>query len=77
MTVSESDVNEDEHLRRFARGNLLGTPDEVVQQIRRLQERTRLDHLGVVMLGENTHELLEDMQLFAREVMPVFAGEGT
>lgn len=68
-----SDLNEDEHLRRFCAGNLLGTPDEVVQQIRWVQERTRVDHLGVVMLGDNTRELLEDMQLFARDVMPAFA----
>jgi hypothetical protein len=63
--------------RRFATGNLLGTPDEVIEQICRFQERTRVDHLGVVMLGENTRELLGDMHLFAREVMPAFAGEGT
>jgi probable F420-dependent oxidoreductase len=68
-----ADLGEDEHLRRFAAGNLLGTPDEVIQQIRSLQEKTRVDHLGVVMLGDNARELVEDMQLFAREVMPAFA----
>ena len=35
--------------------------------------RTRVEHLGIVMLGETTRELLEDMQLFAREVIPAFA----
>ena len=29
--------------------------------------------MGVVMLGENTREVLEDMQLFATDVMPAFA----
>jgi alkanesulfonate monooxygenase SsuD/methylene tetrahydromethanopterin reductase-like flavin-dependent oxidoreductase (luciferase family) len=60
-------------MRQFTAGNLLGTPDEVIQQIRSFQQRTTVDHMGVVMLGENTRELLEDMQLFARDVMPAFA----
>ena len=71
-----ADLNDDDHLERFAAGNLLGTPDEVIQQIRSLQEKTRVDHLGVVMLGDNARELLEDMQLFAREVIPAFAADG-
>jgi hypothetical protein len=29
--------------------------------------------MDVVMLGENTRELLEDMQLFVRDVMPAAA----
>jgi hypothetical protein len=45
----------------------------VIQQIRSLQQRTRVDHLGIVMLGDTTRELLGDMHLFAREVMPAFA----
>jgi probable F420-dependent oxidoreductase len=72
ITAIRSELSEGEHLRQFAAGNLLGTPDEVVEQIRRLQALTRVEHVGVVMLGENTRELLEDMQLFAREVMPAF-----
>jgi alkanesulfonate monooxygenase SsuD/methylene tetrahydromethanopterin reductase-like flavin-dependent oxidoreductase (luciferase family) len=68
-----SDVAEDEHLQRFAAGNLLGSPDEVIQQIRSFEQQTRVDHMGVVMLGETTRELVEDMELFATEVMPAFA----
>jgi probable F420-dependent oxidoreductase len=71
-----ADLSEDDHLGRFLAGNLLGTPEEVVQQIRFLEEQTRVDHMGVVMLGANARELLEDMQLFAGEVMPAFGGEG-
>ena len=67
------DLSEADHLERFVAGNLLGSPTEVIQQIRVLQERTRADHLGVVMLGETTPELVEDMQLFAGEVMPAFS----
>ena len=29
--------------------------------------------MGVIMLGETTAELVGDMELFAREVMPAFA----
>jgi probable F420-dependent oxidoreductase len=72
LLAMRSQLGEDEHMRQFAAGNLLGTPGEVVEQIRHLQERTHVDHLGVVMLGENTRELLDDMQLFARDVMPAF-----
>jgi probable F420-dependent oxidoreductase len=68
------DLTEDDHLERFVAGNLLGRPDEVIQQIRSLQERTRVEHLGVVMLGDSARELLDDMQLFAHEVMPAFVG---
>jgi probable F420-dependent oxidoreductase len=67
------DLSEDEHLQRFGASNLLGTPDDVIEQIRALEQRTHVHHLGVVMLGEDTRELLEDMHLFAREVMPVFS----
>jgi probable F420-dependent oxidoreductase len=68
------DLSEQDHLERFTAGNLLGSPHEVIQQIRRIQAQTRADHLGVVMLGETTAELLEDMQLFAREVINASAG---
>lgn len=72
ITSIRRELGEEEHLRQFAAGNLLGAPDEVIEQIRQLQARTQVDHLGVVMLGESTRELLDDMQLFAREVMPAF-----
>ncbi|MCA1648004.1 MAG: TIGR03619 family F420-dependent LLM class oxidoreductase [Chloroflexi bacterium] len=66
-------VEDEEQLRRFAAGNLLGSPDEVVQQIRSFEQRTGVEHMGVIMLGETTDELVGDMELFAREVMPAFA----
>jgi alkanesulfonate monooxygenase SsuD/methylene tetrahydromethanopterin reductase-like flavin-dependent oxidoreductase (luciferase family) len=66
-------VGEDEQLRRFAAGNLLGSPDEVIAQIRSFEQRTGVEHMGVVMLGETTDELVGDMELFAQEVMPAFA----
>jgi len=66
-------VGEDEQLRRFAAGNLLGSPDEVIHQIRSFEERTGVEHMGVIMLGETTEELVGDMEHFAKEVMPAFA----
>jgi alkanesulfonate monooxygenase SsuD/methylene tetrahydromethanopterin reductase-like flavin-dependent oxidoreductase (luciferase family) len=41
------DLSEDEHFQRFVAGNLVGSPDEVIEQIRSLQDKTRADHLGV------------------------------
>jgi alkanesulfonate monooxygenase SsuD/methylene tetrahydromethanopterin reductase-like flavin-dependent oxidoreductase (luciferase family) len=49
-----SDIGEDEHLRRVPTGNLSGTPDEVIQHIRALHDHTGADHLGVVILGQNS-----------------------
>jgi probable F420-dependent oxidoreductase len=66
-------VDEDEQVRRFAAGNLLGSPSEVIEQIRSFEQRTGVEHMGVIMLGETTEELAADMELFAREVMPAFA----
>jgi probable F420-dependent oxidoreductase len=66
-------VGEAEQLQRFAAGNLLGSPDDVIQQIRSFEQRTGVEHMGVVMLGETTDELITDMERFAREVMPAFA----
>ena len=44
----------------------------MIQQIRSLEEETGVEHMGVVMLAETTDELLEDMELFAKEVVPAF-----
>ena len=64
-------------LARFREGNLLGTPDEVIEQIG-VFERAGVAHMGVVMVGDSMDELFADMELFAERVMPVFgrpAGE--
>jgi probable F420-dependent oxidoreductase len=67
------DLSEQEQLNRFAAGNLLGSPEEVIGQIRSFEQQTGVEHMGVIMLGETTRELLDDMERFAREVMPAFA----
>jgi probable F420-dependent oxidoreductase len=59
-------------LARFRAGNLLGTPDEVIEQIR-VFERAGVAHMGVVMVGDSMDELFADMELFAERVMPAFS----
>jgi probable F420-dependent oxidoreductase len=76
MAVAK-DTSEDEQLLRFAAGNLLGSPSEVVEQIRVLEQQAGVGHMGIVMLGETMQELMDDMELFARDVMPAFPEKGT
>ena len=61
-----------ELLEGYRAGNLLGTPDDVIAQIRALAAATGAAHLGVVFLGETTAELVADMERFAARVMPAF-----
>jgi len=58
-------------VEQFRLGNLLGPPDEVIEQVRAF-ERAGVSHLGVVMIGESMDELLADMELFAERVLPSF-----
>lgn len=59
-------------LAQYRAGNLFGTPDDVIDQLRRL-ERAGVGHAGIVFLGDTMGELLADMELFAERVMPAFA----
>ena len=58
-------------LAHFRDGNLLGAPDDVIEQIRAI-ERAGVAHLGVVMIGDTMDDLLADMELFAARVLPAF-----
>jgi probable F420-dependent oxidoreductase len=62
-------------LADYRAGNLFGSPEDVIDQLRRF-ERGGVDHMGVVFLGETMDELLADMELFAERVMPAFASGG-
>ena len=64
-------VSEDEHLQRYRTGNLFGNPDDVIAQLR-VFEQSGVSHMGIVSLGDTIDELMADIDLFAREVMPVF-----
>src|SRR2546430_2794918 len=66
-------LSAEQHIQRYRDSNLIGDPAMVAGQIRALVETTGAAHLGVVFLGNTTGELLADMELFAREVMPAFA----
>src|SRR5262249_2562615 len=58
-------------VEQYARGNLLGPPDAVIEQLRAF-ERAGVSHLGVVMIGDSMDDLLADMELFAERVLPAF-----
>ena len=66
----EPDV--DDLLDRFL---VIGTPDTVVRQIRRVQEVVGITHFNCSFwFGDLEHaRVLRSMELFAREVMPAFA----
>ncbi len=69
----DPNLSADQHIQRYRESNLIGDPATVVAQIRALVETTRAAHLGIVFLGNATDELLADIELFGREVMPAFA----
>ena len=71
ILVHQPDLSEASGLEHYRRGNLLGTPDEVIEQIRAF-ERAGVGHLGVIMIGESMDELVADMELFAERVLPAF-----
>jgi probable F420-dependent oxidoreductase len=65
-TLKDQDLSELDDI------NLVGSTEEIIEKI------SRLEALGVTMMaamsftGNSYQELLEDMQLFAEEVMPAF-----
>jgi probable F420-dependent oxidoreductase len=58
-----------ERLAEFRRGNLIGTPADVVEQARAFQA-AGASHLGLIFLADSMDDLLIDMEAFAREVAP-------
>lgn len=59
-------------LAHYRAGNLFGSPEDVIEQLR-VFERAGVSHMGIVFLGTTMEELLADMELFAARVMPAFA----
>ena len=56
--------------------NLIGTPDEVCAKVQAYQE-AGLDHFcASLFVGNTVDELIEQMRLFARHVMPAFPSTG-
>src|SRR5204863_1856541 len=56
-------------MSRYVAGNLIGSPDEVAEQLRPY-EVAGVEHLGLVFIGNDLTELLEDIERFASEVIP-------
>jgi probable F420-dependent oxidoreductase len=55
----------------FARGDLMGTPDNLVARIAEYRD-SGADHLGLVFLASDADELFERVRLFGTEVLPAF-----
>ncbi len=51
--------------------NLVGSPDEIIEKLEEYGE-TGVDHFWFDFIGWKVEEVLEQMELFAREVMPSF-----
>ncbi|HTY77790.1 MAG TPA: LLM class flavin-dependent oxidoreductase [Candidatus Bathyarchaeia archaeon] len=62
----------DDLLDRFL---IIGTPDTVIRQLRRVQELVKINHFNCSFwFGDLEHDrVLRSMDLFAREVMPAFS----
>ena len=57
----------------FRTSNLLGSPDRLIDRLR-AYEAAGAQHVGLIFLGENVDELLDDMASFGATVRPAFAG---
>ncbi|WP_165555586.1 LLM class flavin-dependent oxidoreductase [Kribbella pittospori] len=53
-------------------GNLVGTPDQVCAQLEAFAE-AGLDHFSASFVGNTVDELLDQLQVFADQVLPAFA----
>jgi len=63
-------------LDRYEALNLVGTPDEICRRIAAL-EAAGVEHLAATMfVGNTVDEMLDQIRLFARTVMPAFRGAG-
>jgi probable F420-dependent oxidoreductase len=58
-------------LERFRTGGLVGSPDQVVEQLK-VYEQAGLAHMGIIFMSDTPDALLADMESFARHVMPAF-----
>ena len=60
----------------FGEPALVGTPQDVIEQLENYRSRSRLTHLvsGMALPGMPPHQIRSGMELFAREVIPHFRG---
>jgi luciferase family oxidoreductase group 1 len=66
----------DDLLDRFL---VIGTPDTVIRQVKRIQDAVGITHFNCSFwFGDLAHaRVLRSMELFAREVMPAFGGSAS
>jgi alkanesulfonate monooxygenase SsuD/methylene tetrahydromethanopterin reductase-like flavin-dependent oxidoreductase (luciferase family) len=72
MLAHASDHSESVALEHYVKGNLLGTPLDVIDQIRGY-EQAGVTHLGIIPIGDTMDDLRSDLELLAAEVLPAFA----
>jgi alkanesulfonate monooxygenase SsuD/methylene tetrahydromethanopterin reductase-like flavin-dependent oxidoreductase (luciferase family) len=58
-------------LDEYRAGNLLGSPEQVIEQLRAF-ERAGVEHVGLVVLGDTIDELMSDLERLAERVLPSF-----
>jgi probable F420-dependent oxidoreductase len=69
LSLSESTLKEQAGTRH-ENTNLIGSADEVIEKARRFQEAGVKHLCGTYFCADSTQELMEQMQIFAEEVMP-------
>jgi len=52
--------------------NLIGTPDEVIRRIGRMAQAGATHLAGLIVVANTQAEMLDQIRLFAREVLPAF-----
>jgi probable F420-dependent oxidoreductase len=69
MRARRPDVAFDATVAEFAAGNLLGTPDQICEQLKAYRT-AGVDHFALIFLGEHVEEVAERVELFGRTVLP-------
>jgi alkanesulfonate monooxygenase SsuD/methylene tetrahydromethanopterin reductase-like flavin-dependent oxidoreductase (luciferase family) len=63
------DQSREQVLESFRRGNPMGSPQQIIDQLARLQAAGDVT-VALIFLGQTVDELMEDMERFAQDVMP-------
>ncbi len=66
-TLKDIPLNEEELVKR----NIVGSPSEIIHKLE-AYERVGVDHMWFDFLGSKPDEVIEQMKLFSKEVMPSF-----
>ncbi len=72
MASGDRRRTDEDLLAEYRAGNLIGTPAAVAEQVKAFQA-AGASHLGIILLVDSMDELLADMEVFARKVVPAIA----